>query len=452
MFREFRTVKVKTWARDQTKKAFSLLPTVAQYQLIGRWRTPPTHEFLSSSDQKALRHHVRHSLLDPLRNKQEPSVWFLPTHGWASSAFQRPQQLARAFAEIGCSVLYFEQWFPNRGLALPSTVSPKGRLREIEPGLHVVRCPDQLVASLINDCSPDALMMFWPEQALALPSNSISRSQNKLTCTKVVYEVIDDSSLLPNADSAWHAAHRHCLLEADIVTASADDLLSQVKHIRADVLLIPNGVRIEDWRSTSPPRSGSVPIDMAEPRQASVVVGYYGAIAPWFDWFLWEAAARLRPEWAFVLIGYPYDGNEAEVRERVQKLPNCYYLGKKPYHELSRYLDCFDVATIPFVLNSITHACSPVKLFEYFAAGKFVVSTPMREIMKYSGVGHAESPPDFVLQIEAALAKQRDTENLAILMWEAERNTWKSRAQMLVDAIKQSHGIGASRCQNTNKA
>jgi glycosyltransferase involved in cell wall biosynthesis len=431
-------MKVSNLARSSAKKVFDLLPTPAKYYLIGCWRTPPAYEFLSLSDKKALSREVRECVVDLSRHRPGPTIWFLPTHGWASSAFQRPQQLARSFAEIGSTVLYFEQWLPNQGLALPGAISPKGKLREISPGLHAVRCPEPVTASLIRDYAPDALMMFWPEQALALPGNLAHGSRAMSANTKIIYEVIDDLSLVPDADDAWHAAHKRWLFEADVVTASADDLLDKVGRLRADALLVPNGVHLDDWRFAPSSEGEALPPDMELPRRARVTVGYYGAIASWFDWPLWEEAARLRPDWAFVLIGYPYDGQESDILQRTRRLANMYYLGRKAYRDLPRYLHYFDVATIPFVLNAITHACSPVKLFEYLAAGKPVVSTPMREIMKYSSVLRAGAASEFVLQIEMALTKQNDPEYRAILAREAQQNTWQSRAQKLVQAIQRS--------------
>ena len=93
-------------------------------------------------------------------------------------------------------------------------------------------------------------------------------------------------------------------------------------------------------------------------------------MAEWFDWPLWIHAAKARPNWSFVLIGPAYDGDIAAVHARAAAAPNIHYLGPKRYDELPGYMQFVDVATIPFVLNAITHACSPVKLFEYMAAGK----------------------------------------------------------------------------------
>jgi glycosyltransferase involved in cell wall biosynthesis len=143
----------------------------------------------------------------------------------------------------------------------------------------------------------------------------------------------------------------------------------------------------------------------------------------------------MRPDWSFVLIGYPYDGNVDAVRGRISATPNVHYLGPKPYADLPAYLAHFDVATIPFVLNPITHGCSPVKLFEYMAGGRPAVCTPMREILKYRSVLVADTPDAFVVRIAEAKSRAGEPEYRALLRADAEANTWRARAEVLRDAV-----------------
>jgi glycosyltransferase involved in cell wall biosynthesis len=245
--------------------------------------------------------------------------------------------------------------------------------------------------------------------------------------------MIDDHDLIPDADETFRANHRKWVQGADVLVATADDLVAQLKPLRPDVLLLPNAVVMEDWKKAA---AAEVPADLAEARKARVVVAYYGTIAAWFDWELWEAAARVRPDWSFVLIGPPYDGRMDAVHARVSSHPNMHYLGPKPYQSLPSYVTHCDVMAIPFVLNSITHSCSPVKLFEYMAAGKPVVASPMREILKYRSVLFAETAENFVNQVEIGLSMREDPAYRQTLEREAQENTWRGRAETLLHAIE----------------
>jgi hypothetical protein len=353
-----------------------------------------------------------------------PSIWFLPTQTWYSTNFQRPQQMARALAAAGCPVVYGEPW------AMQPMTSAQGRteakfhgVKELSPRLHLVRWPTPHLRRLIAEAGPDVILMMWPTQAELLPEQSKSM---------VVYEMIDDHALMPDADETFRAIHRKWVRDADVLVATADDLLAQLKPLRPDVLLLPNAVVMEDWTKAA---AADVPADLAAARRSSVLVAYYGTMAEWFDWELWEGAARARRDWSFVLIGPPHDPRTDTIHARVSSHPNMHYLGAKPYQSLPAYVAHCDVMAIPFVLNSITHSCSPVKLFEHMAARKPVVATPMREILKYQSVLFAGTVDEFVQRIETCIRRREDPAYRDTLEREARENTWQRRAETLRHAI-----------------
>jgi glycosyltransferase involved in cell wall biosynthesis len=115
--------------------------------------------------------------------------------------------------------------------------------------------------------------------------------------------------------------------------------------------------------------------------QDKPIIGYYGALAKWFHYRLLARVAWQRSDYQFILIGPDYDGSIKT--SLIQEVGNIHWLGPKTYKELPRYLKYFDVATIPFQLNEVTHSTSPLKLFEYMSAGKPVVTTAMHECEKY---------------------------------------------------------------------
>ena len=96
----------------------------------------------------------------------------------------------------------------------------------------------------------------------------------------------------------------------------------------------------------------------------------------------------------------------------IQSLPrpgNIHYLGMKKYEELPSYLAGWDVALLPFARNEATRFISPTKTPEYLAAGKPVVSTSIRDVVRPYGesgvVRIADTPNDFVAAVEAAMAE-----------------------------------------------
>jgi glycosyltransferase involved in cell wall biosynthesis len=416
---------LRTWARRVLLGGFHAIPRFARFALWGRWQDPPRHVPRNWAPLEPMRRDFASCVggAGALR-----TVCFLPTHVWASSAFQRPQQMAQAFADIGLNVIYCERWRTDRYLAASTKQTGPAAvgMRHLGPRLHLFRAPEEVVGECLAEHPPDCVTFLWPEQADGLPAGLPSTT---------IYEIVDDHSLLGKVPDKWQRRHRHWLRTADIVVGTADDLVGQLRPVRPDALLLPNAVRLEDWaRSATPP----VPQDLIAARQARVVVGYYGALAEWLDWDMWERAADSRPHWSFVLIGYACKGSPAWVQRQAANRRNMWYLGRKPYGELRSYLAHLDVATIPFLLNPITHACSPVKLFEYMAAGKPIVSTAMREVLKYRSVLVAHDAGSFVARIEDALRLRGDPAYRAVLQQEAEANTWTARCRDLVAAMERS--------------
>jgi hypothetical protein len=107
------------------------------------------------------------------------------------------------------------------------------------------------------------------------------------------------------------------------------------------------------------------------------------------------------------------------------------------YKELPTFAQCFSVATIPFRLNCLTEATSPIKMFEYMALGHPIVTTGLRECRKYASVLVADDAADFIEKIDKAIFLKNDPHYQALLKKEALENSWMSRAAVVADAIKE---------------
>jgi UDP-galactopyranose mutase len=142
-------------------------------------------------------------------------------------------------------------------------------------------------------------------------------------------------------------------------------------------------------------------------------IGYTGVIDERFDVDLIEGVARARPDWQIVLIGPVVKIDPASL----PRLPNIHYLGGKTYDELPSYLAGWDVAVLPFARNDATRFISPTKTPEYLAAGRRVVSTSIRDVVRTYGdsglVKIADDVPACVSAIEASLKAADDADWIA---------------------------------------
>lgn len=109
-------------------------------------------------------------------------------------------------------------------------------------------------------------------------------------------------------------------------------------------------------------------------------VGYLGNLSDFFDWTLMFEVCRQMDDVDFYFHGQVEHHRLDSVKESVEllmHLPNTYFSGRVNRHVGAAAINRYDSLIIPFVVNEAMHAVNPLKLWEYFATGKPVISTPM---------------------------------------------------------------------------
>jgi GT2 family glycosyltransferase/glycosyltransferase involved in cell wall biosynthesis len=244
---------------------------------------------------------------------------------------------------------------------------------------------------------------------------------------RVVYDCMDEHTGFGTHGPRTARDEERLLAESDLVSVTSRLLLERVSARRPDALRLPNAA---DWERFAglPPRETSPLAGLPRP-----VVGYYGAIAAWFDADAWALAAGRRRGWSFVLIG----GESGAELSSLAALPNLHRIGEVPYVRLPAYVAAFDVCTIPFRRTPLTEATNPVKLYEYFATGKPVVARRLPEIEPFAGLVELyDTPEEFDAALERALGARPDEEALAARRRQlARENTWPIRYRALRERL-----------------
>jgi UDP-galactopyranose mutase len=268
----------------------------------------------------------------------------------------------------------------------------------------------------------------------------------RLRSSLVVYDCAEAPSTL-GPSPEYRSEDCELLRSARLVFTGVRSLYEALRHQHANVHLFPNSLDVSHFAHAlnagdHPPDQAAIP----HPR-----IGYLGPIDSRLDLGLLQQSAAQRPGLQFVLLG-PIVGLEPATLPRA---PNIWYLGEKSYAQLPDYLRGWDAAILPLLRNQATRFMCPSQVPEYLAAGRPIVSTSLRDVVRpYAQLGLvrlADEPTSFARAIGDALAggvgakRAAVSALLASTSWQrtADRISLLLRNASVGRAIR-SHRIGRS--------
>jgi glycosyltransferase involved in cell wall biosynthesis len=312
---------------------------------------------------------------------------------------QRPQHLLSRFAREQ-RVFFVEE------PVFEATDKSRLEVSRRENGLHVVvphlphgLDPADIVAEqrkLIDDLVREHAIesfLLWYYTPMALEFT------RHLNATGVAYDCMDELSAFHGAPPGLRALEEELMSRADVVFTGGQTLYEAKRERHPNVHPFPSSIDAAHFRearsiAADPPDQAGLP----HPR-----LGYCGVIDERMDLGLLAAIADARPDWHLVMIGPVVKIDPATLPRR----DNIHYLGPRNYQDLPAYLAGWDVALLPFAINESTRYISPTKTPEYLAAGRPVVSTPIRDVVHpYGDEGLARiagTPGEFIAAIGKSL-------------------------------------------------
>ena len=246
----------------------------------------------------------------------------------------------------------------------------------------------------------------------------------------VVYHVTDAYSDFPLiADkTAFLKAETALLRRADLVIVTSPGLLASKGQFNASTALVPNAVDYAGFQAAlADPARRFAPAD-AIPRPR---IGYSGALNEKIDFELLAHVAQARPDWQLVLVGAPDLTAHPHKADALRRLPNVHWLGRLPAPQVPGALASMDVCLLPYERSAWTANIDSLKLYEYLACGKPVVSTDVPAARPFPRlVRIADGPAAFVAAIAAALTDNAP-EIVAARQAAAAANTWDMRVAQI---------------------
>jgi len=250
----------------------------------------------------------------------------------------------------------------------------------------------------------------------------------------LIYDCVDEMSAYPGvrSKSLVIQMERKLIEDADIVFTSAKGLYETKKQYNTNTFFVPNGVDVQHFAKVQND-SLEIPEEMKQFRKP--ILGFIGAIRPWVDLDLIKYIAQANQEWTVVLIGPVAPELDLSLFSEVR---NVHFLGRKSLGVLPNYIKAFDVCLSVFRANELSKTVNPLKVYEYLAAGKPVVSVDMPEVRHLNNVIYlSKSYDDFVSRVRVALA-ENNSRRIAERMKVAKDYSWEKLFSTLCQKIDTS--------------
>lgn len=346
------------------------------------------------------------------------AIVFLGVTDWAYR-FQRSQHLATGLAKSGRTVLFIE---PQMNLSR-NRVKPPYTITQLQENLYLVHLStlkNRFIYADLADSNSLKMMAGSLRRILAdlnldqvtyIVAHPFWTDLVKEVGEHIIYDCMDDHAGFKETSKRIIAKEAKLAAMADLVVVTAQKLRGKMEAFTdpGKIKLIGNGGDYEHFAKTP------------EKSTHDVVLGYLGAVNDWFDAHLLEK--MLKAGYRIELIG-------RIENDRVKKLAKKYLrlklIGEKPYRELPQLMAEWSVCLLPFMINPLTEATQPVKVFEYLATGRPVLATKLPELLPYQQVIEFMDKSDEVKsKIEACLKTSAELrlERRRI----AKENDWQER-------------------------
>jgi len=348
---------------------------------------------------------------------------------------QRPQHLAADLVAAGHRVFYISSELvehPRPGFC-SEALDDSERLFQIRlhgrgsPPIYFYTATPALQHQLEQDL---AKLLTWAgsKKIVCLVEHPFwAQLAAQVDGAKLVYDCMDFHEGFETFSENLRRAERQFIRRADLTVVTSVWLRNYVAPFARRVALVRNAADYAHFATKGE-------LQFTDPKGRRII-GYYGALAQWFDVELVRQVAEHNSHCLILILGQ----DQANIKRALADLRNVRLMGEVPYSELPYFLHGFDLCLLPFRILPLTLATNPVKLYEYLSAGKAVVSVDLPEARECDGmIRVAKDSNEFLRLVGEALDAKEDRALIAQRQEFAATQTWKERGRRLraeVDAI-----------------
>ncbi len=221
---------------------------------------------------------------------------------------------------------------------------------------------------------------------------------------KLIFDIADDIAAYNKTDARKSRYIQNCMellvSQSDLVIVTAGTLYDKFRLASRKIVLIPNGFDAKNLPNGDIELPGDLK-NVPSPR-----IGFIGTLFHFLDYELIEYVVRNNQDKSFVFVGACEESSSQRWGAVVRKNSNVFWLGKKQKSEIPAYIKYFDVCINPFKVDEVSRSVSPLKVFEYLAQRKPVISVQMESLQREEAgkaVFFAKDYEDFNIGITRAL-------------------------------------------------
>ncbi len=269
---------------------------------------------------------------------------------------------------------------------------------------------------------------------LSHPSQADARTD--LPARLRIYHVVDEYlgyAGLDETHRAWLASCEEQIIAwADLIIAVTPELVASKGHGDPKAWLLPNAADIEAFDSALA-RPADLPAGVSRP-----VLGYAGLISARLDLATVTEVAARRPDWSWVLVGQIASAGCEKQLAQLNALSNVHLAGSRPASGIPAIIASWDLGLIPYRVTEETRHASPLKLYEYLAAGLPVVSADVPAVRSFADLVETATGPD---EMEAAIKRALAGDNAqrrAVRRTTIAEHSWPARVRSLSNILTQA--------------
>ncbi len=380
------------------------------------------------------------------------NILFYGGHYWDHGSWFRKQQYASRLAKRGHRVFYIEDSVSmvrkndshknelfktkvqkindNLFIITPSAIFPFPR-NPYSRKLYSLKLFSDIKRILKNNDAED--FIFWMNRI------EFSTNLKKIKSTKIL-DLCDDLPFyakLAGDESGYNTLMNYlstAVSQSDIPIVSAAKIKEKYQYLtQKEILVVPNGHNINLNGKHELP----VPDDLKDMQKP--VIGFLGTLFRFTDDELLQKIISERPNYNFVFVG---DVESHFPIDKIKNFKNVFLLGKKKKEEVPNYINAFDICINPFKIHEVNDSVNPVKVFEYLAFRKPIVSTYMYSLMKENIANYITFGKDydeFLHKIDCIVKDDNYTNQVpdeAI-----EEYHWDNLFLSMLKKIKEVHGL-----------